>query len=258
MKFLLLFLFLTTSNPGFCKSSHELIKEFCEVEISKIPSQKNPQVLYFAGLPGAGKSTIKRALNDLGLIKFSSYQSIDSDEFLVQLDDYITLSKQGKLIDAVNKNQKPATDIREAAVECSKKKKINFIFDTTLGGQSAMDGLHNIANQGYLPWILYVEIEGNVALGRIKDREKTEGRTVDEGYFHAMVKKVPINIETLKNSNKFLVITVDNTALVPVLKSIKFPNKADLKYSIPLNKQNLFKLQEVFKEVSKNISQENK
>ncbi len=254
MKFLLLFLFFITSSQSFCKSSQELIKEFCEVEISKIPSQKKPQVLYFAGLPGAGKSTIKRALNDFGLIKFSSYQSIDSDEFLVQLDDYIALSKQGKWIDAVNKNQKPATDIREAAVECSKKKKINFIFDTTLGGQSAMDRLYNMANQGYLPWILYVEIEGNVALTRIKAREKTEGRTVDEGYFNAMVKKVPLNIETLKNSNKFLVITVDNTDAIPVLKSIKFPNKIDLKYSIPLFKQNLFKLQEVFKEVSKNIS----
>ena len=232
------------------KTEQAIGDHFCKREVKSVKSQIKPKVLFLAGLPGAGKSSVKRTLSNLGLISFSEYLSIDSDEFIVQLDGYMKSMKVGRPLDAVNNNQDTAVRIRERALNCSKSARVNFIIDGTLVSHKKISAqIKQFKGMGYTPWILYVSVDSVEAWRRVKERQKQEGRTVDEGYFNFVVNTLPNSMENYKN-NGVVIITVENSSNPAVLKEVFYPkNRPISAVNMPITQRNQGKLSEIFNKI---------
>lgn len=120
------------SPDALSSSKHAaILKQIVKEKLDPLPKLLSPKMFMLGGQPGAGKSSIRGAITGNPL--FADALVIDPDELRTYHPKYIDFVKENPDTAAGRVHPdaaKWATELRAAAI----KKKVNIIFDGTLGG----------------------------------------------------------------------------------------------------------------------------
>ena len=187
-----------------------------------------------AGLPGAGKTELSRALIEIAHV---SPVRIDMDELATFIDGYRP--------EAANEFREAATILLSETYSKVLKQKLDFVMDGTFSSKNAELNIERALKRGYSVKIVYAYQDPKLAWEFTKAREKVEHRSIKfDGFIETYYKTIE-NIKYIgkKFDNKINLNIVYKTPTNEVgewKKCISFSKIDDL-IKVEYNKDKLIK-----------------
>ena len=160
----------------------ELISELIH---DSVPSEE-PDAVFMAGSPGAGKTEVALGLSE----NYDNHILIDADAFRIQFPGY----------DGSNSSQfqKASAWLVDQFFKFVVDKRYSFILDATFAVLSTEKNIIRTLKNGYRVTLFYVYQEPQVAWRFTKERELVEGRVVPKDTFINAFFQARENIEKVK------------------------------------------------------------
>ncbi|WP_455491242.1 zeta toxin family protein [Granulicatella sp.] len=162
------------------------LEEFIsELIHDSVPSEE-PDAVFMAGSPGAGKTEVALGLSE----NYDNHILIDADAFRIQFPGY----------DGSNSSQfqKVSAWLVDQSFKFVVDKGYSFILDATFAVLSAEKNIIRTLKNGYRVTLFYVYQEPQVAWNYTKERELVEGRVVPKDTFINAFFQARKNIEKVK------------------------------------------------------------
>ena len=180
----------------YSKSRLSLHKKIISEFLAGVPSQRNPTVLFLAGVGGSGKSTTLKAMG----INKHKYVIIDADKIKEKLPEF---TKESSLQRAAVTHDE-SSDIAQKLTEAAVNKKVNLIIDGTMKNiQKAKIMLNKAKRKGYTTEMIGTQLPTHKAMERnikryIDEKDDMKKRFVPLEVIKTMGKDVNKAILTLK------------------------------------------------------------
>ncbi|MEK7355202.1 MAG: alpha/beta fold hydrolase, partial [Bdellovibrionota bacterium] len=179
----------------------------------------NPEIIFTAGAPGSGKSTVLRILETRGELDLGSFVRVDADQFHRLLPEYETFrSRAPSEVDRLLHIE--ATFIRDLAVNEALARGFSIIREGTFTPAAAhIELVQRIRreNPGYKITIVQAVAPLGTILDRARQRSADGGRNVPES---AIVRRVKESEDAVEAASNIVdrVIRFDNSELLPEMK----------------------------------------
>lgn len=162
------------------------LEEFISELIHDSVPTKEPDAVFMAGSPGAGKTEVALGLSE----NYDNHILIDADAFRIQFPGY----------DGSNSSQfqKASAWLVDQSFKFVVDKGYSFILDATFAVLSAEKNIIRTLKNGYRVTLFYVYQEPQVAWNFTKERELVEGRVVPKDTFINAFFQARKNIEKVK------------------------------------------------------------
>ena len=163
------------------------VEEFIsELIHDSVPSEE-PDAVFMAGSPGAGKTEVALGLAN----RYKNHIVIDADAFRIQFPGY----------DGSNSSQyqKASAWLVDQSFKFVVDNGYSFILDATFAILSAEKNIIRTLKNGYRVTLFYVYQDPQVAWSFTKERELVEGRVVPKDTFINAFFQARENIEKVKN-----------------------------------------------------------
>lgn len=197
-------------------------------------SSASPVLIFTAGAPGSGKSTVVGALEAQGMIDTHSFMVIDPDAFKEMLPEYGPL-KAAAPEQAASVVHPESGDIQEKLFFEGLKVGKNMIVDGTLRATDYFTGIISHVRQNYPHYavsIVFVDAQEEVLLDRVASRAQATGRHVPTAFVVDTKRLVRQSVAILQRLTH-TAIEIDNSAQ-PVITSIRANNGGSSTVSINL------------------------
>ena len=162
------------------------LEEFISELIHDSVPTKEPDAVFMAGSPGAGKTEVALGLSE----NYDNHILIDADAFRIQFPGY----------DGSNSSQfqKASAWLVDQSFKFVVDKGYSFILDATFAVLSAEKNIIRTLKNGYRVTLFYVYQDPQVAWRFTKERELVEGRVVPKDTFINAFFQARKNIEKVK------------------------------------------------------------
>ena len=162
------------------------LEEFISELIHDSVPTEEPDAVFMAGSPGAGKTEVALGLSE----NYDNHILIDADAFRIQFPGY----------DGSNSSQfqKASAWLVDQSFKFVVDKGYSFILDATFAVLSAEKNIIRTLKNGYRVTLFYVYQEPLVAWNFTKERELVEGRVVPKDTFINAFFQARKNIEKVK------------------------------------------------------------
>ena len=195
------------------KGLHKSILNKYLSQIVRLPQKRNPNSVFMAGGPGAGKSFTLDLLTKAGVIDTSKYVIINSDDIKELIPEYQTFKKVNpqKAADMVHVE---STYLKDQVVKEATRRKVNFILDGTFSNPLLAKALLQTLT-GFQTKILFVDAPTEVLLKRVEERGKKTGRFVPTDYVKSASAQIRNSIAELSKvaDITFFIISSERTAI---------------------------------------------
>ncbi|MBO4956818.1 MAG: zeta toxin family protein [Rickettsiales bacterium] len=154
----------------------ELFKPIINEILSNNKIQEKPIFIHMLGIPGAGKTTYMNNNKE----NFKDFLFLDFDMVMEKLPEYRKDVKMLGLVESFEKWQIPARVAGYEVLLQAIKKRLNIFFDH--GGSPFLHVklLEEVKTLGYKVKIVYVKCDIDMAIKRVKEREKITLRHTPE------------------------------------------------------------------------------
>lgn len=160
---------LHTTNGRYTNSRIKLHQKIASDMLQDTTPSKSPTLIFMGGLPGSGKSSIRRKKN------LQNFVTIDSDEIKKQFPEYAGWN--AALL------QSETDDVITAAFARAISTKRNILFDGTMKTFVKYAEMTNqVKRIGYKSGVIFSDISPPNAMRRAVDRFHRSGRFVDPKY----------------------------------------------------------------------------
>ena len=193
-------------------------EEITYLRISQTVSDENPSAALVGGGSGAGKSTIIKQYFAPELDKLqptSDFVYIDSDDIKKEIEEfkeYCQSCDENTVYLAAFYVHGESTDIADMLIEECTNQKLSFIYDGTMQWKPQYDALiPKLKTNGYELTGVYIDVDVEKAIERVKTRGKKEKRHVPEDIVRRANLNSAINFSLLE-SEFDSVLMFNNTA----------------------------------------------
>lgn len=201
----------------------EILQDIIEEKLEDLKPLLSPKMFMLGGQPGAGKSGIRKAITDNPMFKDALV--IDPDELRNYHPKYLDFVKENPDTAAGRVHPdaaKWAAELRSAAI----KKKVNIIFDGTLGGNpsAAVDMAKEASKGGFDVEVHVAAVSLEISQQGVRKRYEEASKAFEEDHGEsAPPRNVPDNIQ--RNSYKKVPDAIEALAATGVVSRIRIADR---------------------------------
>jgi predicted ABC-type ATPase len=189
-----------TKDGKYTPERAELHKNMINEFLSKGIPQDSPDIVFAAGLPGAGKSW---TLNYMGE-QYKNYITINADDIKERLPEYNGLNA------AIVHDE--SSDVAAELLQIALSNKFNIILDGTMKSyDKALRKVQNSKAKGYSTFLLGIELPTHKSIERADSRFKSKGRFVPYDLIKNNANKIYQSMDMLKTAvDNYKIYNTDN------------------------------------------------
>lgn len=193
---------LYTNKNGVYNSNRKKLHQRITADLLKISQDQNthpPSAYFFGGGSCSGKTTLKEKMKkELPQLKYRQLVHVDPDEIKKHLPEY-EIYKQKNPQEAAILVHKESCDIRDELVELLIRKKIHFIYESTMAKPQKYKYLFSrLREEGFNIHLYIADVPLSLAIDRAAKRAKQDNRVVPEKVIINTHKLVPKTFQLVK------------------------------------------------------------